>query len=144
MKTRYNSLVSVKKNIMQRSEEALHVANTNLESALIALESSCQLLSQIDTPASGDMSKFLTARMLLDAQREMIKHNEEWVAYTRKELSQAKNILKEHTLEYEKFNYLELQEIQNELKRQKKLESKNLDEVALMTFDGKRYKRKIS
>jgi len=144
VKTRYNSLVSVKKNIMQRSEEALHVANTNLESALIALESSCQLLSQIDTPASGDMSKFLTARMLLDAQREMIKHNEEWVAYTRKELSQAKNILKEHTLEYEKFNYLELQEIQNELKRQKKLESKNLDEVALMTFDGKRYKRKIS
>ena len=144
MKTRYSALVSVKKNIMQRSELALGVANANLKSALEALENSYKELSKIVTPSSGNMPEFLSSRMLLDAQRELIEHNEEWVQFAQQEIAEAKERLKLDTLEYEKFNYLELQEVESELRKQKRLESKDLDEVALMTYDKKRYTREAS
>ena len=144
MKTRYSALVSVKKNSMQRSELTLGVANANLKSALDALESSYKELSKITTPSSGSMPEFLSSRMLLDAQRELIEHNKEWVQFAQQEITEAKERLKLDTLEYEKFNYLELQEVENELRKQKQLESKDLDEVALMTYDRQRYIKRVS
>jgi flagellar biosynthesis chaperone FliJ len=49
-------------------------------------------------------------------------------------------------IEYEKFKYLEVQEIEKVLKAQKIAEVKRLDEVALMTFGKKEphNKRKAS
>ena len=40
-------------------------------------------------------------------------------------------------IEYEKFKYLDLQEIKKIIKKQKMLEAKELDEVALMTYARK-------
>lgn len=144
MKTRYSSLVSVKKNSMNKSEMALGKAKSNLENALYTLEQSYQSLSEIVTPSSGTMPAFLSSRMLLDRQRELIKHDEELVLQAQHEIFEAKERLKIDTLEYEKFNYLELQEIELELKRLKVLENKDLDEIALMTYETNKYRRKSS
>ena len=138
MKTRYTPLVSVKKNTMQKSERVLQSANANLNSAVIALEISYSELHNISTPQTGQITEFLSARTLLDTQRAMIKHNEEWVEFAKNEIVQAKKQLKFDMVEFEKFNYLELEEVKKVLNEIKIQEAKELDEVALMTYAKKK------
>ena len=133
MKTRYTSLVSVKKNIMQKSERVVQNANANLSSAYIALEASSKELEHIQLPLSGKITLLLASRTLLDSQRSIIRHNEEWIEFAKKELIDAKEQLKIDMIEFEKFKYLELQEIKEILKKRKIQEAKDLDEIALMT-----------
>ena len=140
MKTRYTSLVSVKKNIMKKSERVLLSANETLQNAQTALQLSLESLGDINTPDTGMMSEFLSSRMLLDAQRTVISHNQEWLAFAQEEILKAKEQLKLDSIEYEKFNYLELQEIKKIVDERKKAEAKELDEVALMTFTNKNKK----
>ena len=137
MKTRYSSLVSVKKSIMKKSERVVQNANADLNSAVMALEISKNSLNSIDIPSSGFMAEFLAFRRLLDSGRDVIKHNQEWIQYAKNHLSLAKEQLKLDMMEYEKFKYLDLQEIKKIVKKQKFLEAKELDEVALMTHNRK-------
>ncbi len=144
MKTRYSSLVTIKKNAMQKHEQQLQKANQTLHSAQEALHLSIRELQDIPTLQNGQISDFLANRTLFNAQRALIKQNEAWVTYATKDVDDAKEQLKIAMMEYEKFNYLELQEIERILKEQKVKEAKDLDEVALMTFTQKRETRQAS
>lgn len=137
MKSRFSPLVKVKKNSMQKSERFLQKATVNLNSASSALELSYNTLKEIAPPSRGSMSQMLASRTLLSSQRELIKHNQEWVTFAKNQVEQARVQLKADMIELEKFQYLELQEIKQELKKKAVLEAKNLDEVALMAFTGK-------
>lgn len=137
MKTRFSSLVTLKKSAMDKSERVVQNASANFNSAIIALELSYKSLETIDSPISGNMSQMLASRTLLHSQRDIIKHNQDWVEFSKKEVFQAKEQLKKDMIEYEKFKYLELEEIKKILKKQKLEEVKNLDEVALMTHARK-------
>jgi len=144
MKTKYTSLVSVKKNIMQKSERELQNANANLKSAQSAYDASLTLLNDIPSPTSGQISNFLSARALLDSQRVIIEHNKEWILFTKREIESAKESLKKSMIEYEKFKYLELEEIKKVLTKRKQQEAKDLDEIALMTYENKRILKEVS
>lgn len=137
MKSRFSPLVKVKKNSMQKSERFLQKATVNLNSASSALELSYNTLKEIAPPSRGSMSQMLASRTLLNSQRELIKHNQEWVTFAKNQIEQAKAQLKADMIELEKFQYLELQEIKQELKKRALQEAKDLDEVALMTYMGK-------
>ncbi|MGE4419424.1 MAG: flagellar export protein FliJ [Sulfurimonas sp.] len=136
MKTRFTPLVKFKKNTMQKSEQFLQKANANLNSAAIALELSYSSLEDVEPPKSGRMSDMLASRVLLGSQRELINHNKEWVEFASNQVNQAKKQLKVDMMEHEKFQYLELQEIKQEFKKRKAAEEKNLDEIALMAYNG--------
>lgn len=137
MKTRYSSLVTLKKNKMQKSEQQVQSANAALNSALVALEISSQSIYTLTQPESGSMSDFLASRTLLDLKRSEIQHNKEWVKFAKAQLKDAQAQLKHDMIEYEKFKYLELEEIKKIVKKQKMQEMKDLDEVALMTHTRK-------
>jgi len=137
MKTRFSSLVTLKKSTMKKSERVVQSANADLNSAVMALEISNNSLNTIDTPESGIMNDFLASRRLLDSARDLIKHNQEWTEYAKNQVFLAKEQLKLDMVEYEKFKYLDLQEIKKIIKKQKMLEAKELDEVALMTHARK-------
>ncbi len=139
MKTRYSSLVTLKKSTMQKSERILQSANADLNSASTALQLSYNSLKDVESPSSGTMSEMLASRTLLASQRTLINHNKEWVSFTQNQVAQAKEKLKLDMIEYEKFNYLELEEIKKILKEIKIKEAKDLDEVALMTHAKKKY-----
>ncbi|MDQ1268355.1 MAG: hypothetical protein QG560_998, partial [Campylobacterota bacterium] len=79
-------------------------------------------------------SEMLASRTLLNSQRELINHNREWVGFAANQVNQAKKQLKLDMIEHEKFQYLELQEIKQELQKRKLKEAKELDEIALMTY----------
>jgi len=136
VKTRFTPLVKFKKNTMQKSEQFLQKANANLNSAAIALELSYSSLEDVEPPKNGRMSDMLASRVLLGSQRELINHNKEWVEFASNQVNQAKKQLKVDMMEHEKFQYLELQEIKQEFKKRKAQETKNLDEIALMAYNG--------
>ncbi|HUH43083.1 MAG TPA: flagellar export protein FliJ [Sulfurimonas sp.] len=138
MKSRFTPLVKIKKSAMQRSEQFMQRANVNLYSASTALELSYGSLKNVDSPQKGSMSEMLASRALLASQREVINHNKEWVAFAKNQVIQAKTQLKTDMIEYEKFQYLELQEIKAELKKISVKEAKDLDEIALITYTGKK------
>jgi flagellar biosynthesis chaperone FliJ len=83
------------------------------------------------------MGELLASRMILDTQRHNITHNKEWINFAQKQSNYAKEVLKKNMIEYEKFKYLELEEIKRALKAQKIQESKELDEIALLTHSKK-------
>ena len=137
MKTRFTPLVKLKKTAMDKSEGLVQKANVDLSSARAALDKSYQTLNDIISPLQGNMKDFLASRELINSARNFVKHNQEWIIYAQKQVNQAKEKLKLDTIEHEKFKYLELKEIEKELKRLKIQEMKDLDEVALMTHNKK-------
>lgn len=137
MKTRFTPLVKLKKSTMQKSEQHLQKANGNLNNAKTALDSSYDFLQNIEIPKSGSMSDMFASRAFLDSQRDIINHNKKWVEFAQNEVNKAKMQLKRDMMEHEKFQYLELQEIKQELKKIRLKESKELDEIALMTNNWK-------
>jgi len=137
MKTRFTPLVKLKKTAMDKSEGLVQKANVDLNSARAALDKSYQTLNDIISPLQGNMKDFLASRELINSARNFVKHNQEWIIYAQKQVNQAKEKLKLDTIEHEKFKYLELKEIEKELKRLKIQEMKDLDEVALMTHNKK-------
>ena len=141
MKTKFSSLVTVKKNSMQKSELVVQNANATLNSAHVALELSKKSLNDIEEPHSGTIGDLLASRTLLDVTRAGIVHNQAWIKYAQEQLAIAKEQLKFDIIEYEKFKYLELQEMKKILEKQKALEVKELDEVALMTHMRKKLKK---
>jgi len=134
MKTRFSSLVTLKKSAMDKSERVVQSANADLNSATVALEISYSSLRGVQSPSSGTMTQLLASRALLSSQREIIQHNKDWVDYAQKQVELAKEQLKKDMIEHEKFKYLELEEIKKILKQKKIEEAKALDEVALMTY----------
>ncbi|WP_415397314.1 flagellar export protein FliJ [Sulfurimonas sp. CS5] len=137
MKTRFSSLVKLKKNTMDKSEQVVQRANADLNSAAIALEISYQSIKDITPPQNGSMKDFIANRTLLSSGRGLIEHNKEWTKFAKNQVESAKEKLKLDMIEHEKFKYLELQEIQKEIKKLKVKEAKDLDEVALMIYAQK-------
>jgi flagellar biosynthesis chaperone FliJ len=144
MKTRFSSLVRVKKNSMQKSENAFEQANRAFLQAKEALQNSLDALGLIAPPSKGQIADFLANRTLLDAQRALIRHNEEWAAFSQEQLQKARQELQQATVEYEKFKYLEFEEQKALLKKAKIQEAKDLDEIALMTYSNKDNKKAAS
>ncbi len=137
MKTRFSPLVKLKKTTMEKSERLVQKANADLNSAAMALQISYNSLNEIESPQTGLMSNFLASRSLLSSGRGLIDHNKEWVTFATTQVNQAKEKLKIDMIEFEKFKYLELQEMQKEIQKIKAKEAKDLDEVALMTHSRK-------
>jgi len=130
VKTRFSPLVKLKKSTMRKSEQFVQQANTNLNNASTALKLSYSSLEDVNPPISGTMNEMLASRTLLESQRGIIN-------FASNQVNQAKKQLKLDMIEYEKFNYLELQEIEKEIKKRKIKEVKDLDEIALMTYKGR-------
>jgi len=134
MKTRYTPLMQVKKNIMQKSERVLQNANTSYAEALELLKSSIEELEKIETPSHGKISDYLSSKTLLEAQRNLITQNQNALFQAQEVVKNATSQLKLDMIEFEKFNYLELQEMKLIEKEKKLQEAKDLDEIALMIY----------
>lgn len=134
MKTRFTSLVKIKKDAMekcerdfQRREQELYLANTALLEASDALNATTM-------PASGVITQLLQSRALLDAQRTVVTQQQHKVARARAALESARSALKLAMVEYEKFKFLEAEQIKELLQKQKRAAQRELDEIAVQNF----------
>ena len=137
MKTRFSSIVKYKHSKMKEDEANLQKALARLQNAKAELARSIDDLQKLDAPNKGNMQNFLASRTLRDAQFRLIQKNEEWVAFEEAQVEAAREELKKSMIEYEKFKYLEAEEIKKMQKELALKESKRLDELAMISYNQK-------
>jgi len=143
MKTRFSSIVTLKKNTLDKSERELQKVNKNLLYAQEQLQKSYEELENIEEPKKGTLSNYLASRTLLASQREVISHNINWVNFCQDQLRNAQEQFKLDMIEHEKYKYLELQEQKKRIQELQLQEAKELDEIASITFNKKSIKGKV-
>ena len=111
MKTRYTPLLKVKKNELDRCERELQKANQTLNDAKSSLQEAYLLLETLELPKSGTIQEMLSARIFVSTQRESVEEKKKWVAYAQEQTVFAVEKLKISNVEYEKFKYLDVEEI---------------------------------
>jgi len=134
MKTRFTPLVKIKKNLFDKSERQLAKANLEHQKAQEALERALYDLHHNTSLTSGTMSDMLQQRQILQMQRNVVVQSRTVVERTRLQVEAAKKELRNALMQYEKFKYLETQEVEAILLKQAKAEQKMLDESALHGF----------
>jgi len=137
-KSRYAPLVKLKKKSLDNAERALIGANNALSSASDKLNRAYEELSRMTLPTKGSVGKFTQATAMIHAQHQSIEEAQQTLQTAQKRQIQMRDRFKEAMVDFEKFKYLEVQEMNGQLKLLKDQEAKMLDEIGTMT-----YKREI-
>lgn len=138
MKTRYTPLVKIKKSDLDRSERELLQATVGLNNAESSLSEAYGTLQNLQLPQNGKIQDMLSARSFISAQRNVLEEKKKWLLFAQEQVALASSKLKISNIEYEKFQYLEVQEIKKVLKQKNIKESKDLDEIATMTYNRRK------
>jgi len=136
VKTKFDALVKLKKLDVDKIESELTKQNGKINKINQEIEKFQIELSEIHYPQSGNFAMITQIKMMQNAMREQINSKKEELKFLENQISLLKGQLKEKELEYEKMKYLQGEEIKKEIKRLKKEEDKNMDEIALMLFKG--------
>lgn len=140
MKTKFDALLKVKKQDLERCELQIIKNNNLIASKYQELDGILQELSDIEVPQSGSFSDF---KMIQEIKKMLVTQ----IDSTQNEISALKNTAqslqgtyKRASIEYEKIKYLKENEIKKKIQILKTSESKQMDEIALMLFEGKKEK----
>lgn len=134
MKSKYTPLVKLKKKELDRIESALIRANNAFLTASTAVDEAYVLLSTLSLPVNGSMGELLQSQSMIQAQHTEIQRCVDVKAHAKAQQLQIGRQFKASMIEYEKFKYLEMQEIQAHTAKTKKEEAKMLDEIGVMTY----------
>jgi flagellar export protein FliJ len=134
VKSKYTPLVKLKKKELDHSEQEVIKANLGLQNATGALEESYLLLSTLSLPVSGSVSELLQTQSMIQTQHEMIEQCTQALALAKAYQLQIQRQFKKAMIEYEKFNYLQAQELEAHKAKIKKEEAKMLDEIGVITY----------
>ncbi|MFY9143215.1 flagellar FliJ family protein [Sulfuricurvum sp.] len=138
MKSKYAPLVKLKKKSLDNTERSLISANNELSSASTKLHHAYEDLSRMMLPTQGSIGEFTQAAAIIHAQHLTIEECKNRLQLAEQKQVQARERFKQAMIDYEKFKYLEVQEMNEHLKLLKAQEDKMLDEIGTIT-----YKREI-
>jgi flagellar export protein FliJ len=134
MKTRFSPLVKIKKDMMQKRERELQQIHHALQIARQRLESAYCELDSATAPQSGAISDFLQSRVMITAQRRIVDDCRHAVASEEGRLEAAQAALRDAMVEFEKFEYLEAEQIKNILQERERRQQRELDEIAVQGY----------
>lgn len=134
MKSRYEPLVKLKKQALDKAEQALMSANNEVSLSDAALENAYAQLSFLTPPQNGSIGELLQAQMIAQAQHREIESCRLRVQRAQHNQNKAREVFRFSRIEFEKFNYLELQEVEAMVAKVKQEEAKMLDEIGTMTY----------
>lgn len=134
MKSRYEPLVKLKKQALDKAEQALMNANNELTLSNAALDNAYSQLSFLISPQHGSIGELFQAQMIAQAQHREIESCRLRVNQAHMNQDKAREAFRFSRIEFEKFNYLEVQEIKKIGEKAKYEEAKMLDEIGTMTY----------
>ncbi len=134
MKSKYSPLVKLKKKELDRVERDLIRANNVFSAASTAVDDAYILLSTLSLPDHGSVSMLLQSQAMIQAQHIEIQQCVDRLALAKAQQLQIGRQFKASMIEYEKFKYLETQEMQAHMVKTKKEEAKMLDEIGVITY----------
>lgn len=138
MKTQYSSLVKVKKDRLDLMEKSVQSCHETISILQAKIEASYAELRSIQMPDHGDFSLFRQIQLLKHRAQDEISFNKHNLALAQNALLKAMQQLKTANIEYEKFVYLETNEVEKMLKAQKSKEAKALDEAAMIGYNRRK------
>ncbi len=133
-KSRYAPLVKLKKKSLDTAERALIGANNALSSASDKLNRAYEELSRMSLPTKGSVGEFTQATAMIHTQHQSIELCQQTLQSAQQHQNQMRERFKAAMMDYEKFKYLEVQEMNAQLKELKEQEAKMLDEIGTMTY----------
>ena len=134
MKSRYEPLAKLKKQALDKAEQALMGANNEVTFSDTALDNAYAQLSFLISPQNGSISELFQAQMIAQAQHREIESCRLRADRARMNQDRAREAFRFSRIEFEKFNYLEVQEIKTMVEKVKYEEAKMLDEIGTMTY----------
>jgi flagellar export protein FliJ len=137
-KSRYEPLVKLKKKGLDSAERALIGANNELTFASEKLSRSYEELSSMQLPTQGSVGEFTQATAMIHAQHLTIEECQNRLRSAQQKQHQMGERFKAARIEFEKFKYLEVEEMNAALKHLKAQEAKMLDEIGTMTYKRER------
>lgn len=138
MKTQYSSLVKIKKDRLDMMERSVQSCHQTIGLIKRKIEDSYSQLRSMQIPQDGNFSFFRQAQLIKTRIKDEIVFNKHNLIMAENALAKAMQQLKTANIEYEKFKYLETNEIEKMIKAQKAKEAKDLDEIALIGFNRKK------
>jgi len=134
MKSRSEPLVKLKKKALDKAEQQLMTANSEVTLSDAVLHNAYAELSSLESPLNGPIGELFQAQMILQAQHREIQACRLRVDRARTNQHIAREAFRLSRIEFEKFNYLELQEVEAMIAKVKYEEAKMLDEIGTMTY----------
>ena len=128
----------MKKDLMDQCERDLLRANEVLREAEKSLHEAYEALAAAVTPTSGPATQLLQSRSMLDLQRGIVAQKRAHLAAADAEVQKAKNALRTAMKEFEKFKYLEAEEVKKMVEKEKRREQRELDEIGVQNFGRRR------
>ena len=134
MKTKFDQIVKLKKLDVEKIERELLKQNQKIEKANQELTQFKIEFSKFEYPKIGNFALITQFKTMQTAFLREIKQKEEELVFLENQKTLLQGQLKDKQLEYEKIKYLQGEEIKKMVKKLKKEEAKNIDEIALMLF----------
>jgi len=136
IKTKFDSLVKLKKLKISEIEKEISKLNNQITNATEELEQIQTEISNFQLPQEGNFALITQFKMMLNAMINQKVNKEKQINFLNNQKEILTNQLKEANLEYEKMKYLQGEEIKKYIKQLKEKEAKEIDEIALMLYKG--------
>ncbi|HEC1045394.1 TPA: flagellar FliJ family protein [Campylobacter jejuni] len=135
MKSKYNSVVKVRKQQLDKAESNLNQAKQRQLEHEKAYELSLQEYGSLGVlPKSGSIAELRSNLSMAQVGREALARAKEKVELSKKEMNHYQFLYQKAHLDYEKMKVLEAEEIKQKQKELAKAEEKFLDEIAISRF----------
>lgn len=135
MKSKYNSVVKVRKQQLDKAETNLNKARQReLENERLyeLSRKECENLSAL--PSSGCATQLRSNLAIIQVGRDAVERAKEKLELSKKEVRHYQFLYQKAHLDYEKMKVLEAEEIKQKQKEFAKAEEKFLDEIAISRF----------
>lgn len=132
MKTKFDSIVKIKKNELKKIEKDLIKVNNAIKLISNKIRELQIKFNAFSIPDKGSFKEIYQIKSMQSAIRDEIENYKSQLNMLneRKDLLSAK--YKDANIDYEKMKYLQTEEIKKQLKKQKQKENIQMDEIAIM------------
>ncbi len=135
MKSKYNSIVKVRKQQLDKAEDNLNKAKKRQLENEKAYEFSRKEYENLRIlPQSGSFAELRSNLNMVQIGREALTRAKEKVELSKKEMSHYQFLYRKAHLDYEKIKILQTEEFKQKQKELAKIEEKFLDEIAISRF----------
>ncbi len=140
MKTKFSPILKVRKLEIEKIENQLLSYKNQKRRAKSKLSNLMDDLKKMEIAKKGSITELKRSFFLISSLQNSIAQKKEYINLLDNQIKSTQKLLQKATIEYEKIKYLHDIEVKKVLEKIKKIEIKELDEVASQLF-GTRKKR---
>ncbi len=134
MKTKFSPILKVRKLEIEKIENQLLSYKNQKRKAKSELSNLMDDLKKMEIAKKGSITELKRSFFLISSLQNSIAQQKEYINLLDNQIKSTQKLLQKATIEYEKIKYLHDIEVKKVLEKIKKMEIKELDEVASQLF----------